>query len=483
MLNPTQQNELRQLVSGVCDSSLSTGEFDRLQQWIGDDGDALEFYVQYLDLHTSLAWEISTSVTRTVERPAKVSWWRSCFDATWDSYKQPLPLALTVATLVMAIIVLGLALIVPSARDRLTGNNDRVAANLDVGRLTDMHEVVWADDANAIETNSVLKSGQRLALKRGVVEITYLEGARITFEGPGVFTLDGYGAGTVERGRAVSFVPRRAVGFIINTPVAQIVDMGTEFGVAVAGDGETDVRVYQGEVSVKSREHPGDGRVVRAGESRRITVAGRVVEADTEPNFVRSIHQSHSRFEPLTVVSYEYLGDDSEPRTATHTAGSGYFDDDRILLTDRALGTRIHKDGRWVGWFDKHSLPSGDSGVAQPAIVFDLGQPVAIASIQVAYLVEHDLAIRAPDRLIVSLSKDGKTFVQAAEFAGFNDSFTASGPTGDDSGVPRIAEIKLADQPARYVRLEFVNEGQWTFLSEVLFMPPDITANAKQSAN
>lgn len=481
MLNDAKHAELRRLVSGACDDALSTEEFDRLQRWIGNDGAALEFYVQYLDLHTSLAWETSAREASFVERPAKVSSWRSRFDDAWESYKQPLPLALTVATLVMTIIVLGLALIVPSTRDRLHRKDDQVAANLDVGRLSAIHDdVVWADDGDGIVVNSVLKSGQRLALKKGVVEITYIEGARVIFEGPGVFALDGYGAGTVERGRAVSYVPRRAAGFTINTPVARIVDLGTEFGVAVAGDGRTDVLVYQGEVSVKGHEQRGVGNVVRAGESRRVTADGRVVKTDVELEFVRSVRRSSGQPEPLAVATYQYLGEQSHPRTATHLVGSGYFDDDRTLLTDHVLGSRTHHDGRWVGWFDNKSLPSGDSGIPQPAIVFDLCKAVPVGAIQIAYLVEHDLAIHAPDRLVVSLSEDGETFTQATEFAGFDDSFAARGVVSSGYGVPRIAEVELEHPPARFVRLEFFNDGQWAFLSEVLFMPPATTTGQRQ---
>ena len=42
----------------------------------------------------------------------------------------------------------------------------------------------------------------------------------------------------------------RGRGFVVETPQGQVTDLGTEFGVDVAGDSNTDVVVFEGAVNL-----------------------------------------------------------------------------------------------------------------------------------------------------------------------------------------------------------------------------------------
>jgi len=52
----------------------------------------------------------------------------------------------------------------------------------------------------------------------------------------------------LQAGRAVVHVPEAASGFVLETRDANVLDVGTEFGVKVGPDPGTEVQVYQGSV-------------------------------------------------------------------------------------------------------------------------------------------------------------------------------------------------------------------------------------------
>jgi len=56
----------------------------------------------------------------------------------------------------------------------------------------------------------------------------------------------------VEEGKLTAFVPPSAKGFTVMTPVAEVVDYGTEFGVTVDKSGETETSVFKGEVDFRA---------------------------------------------------------------------------------------------------------------------------------------------------------------------------------------------------------------------------------------
>ena len=69
-------------------------------------------------------------------------------------------------------------------------------------------------------------------------------------------------------------IPTSAIGFVVDTDTARVVDLGTAFGVSVGTDGTTDVCVFEGEVSVRRKGSTAskpalvrEGKAVRASES------------------------------------------------------------------------------------------------------------------------------------------------------------------------------------------------------------------------
>jgi hypothetical protein len=84
-----------------------------------------------------------------------------------------------------------------------------------------------------------------------------------------------------DRGQLAAFVPPQAVGFTVATPLVGVVDLGTEFDLNVAPNGETEVYVRTGKVALQSPARAGPSvqpRHLSAGSAVRVA-AGPAIEA------------------------------------------------------------------------------------------------------------------------------------------------------------------------------------------------------------
>lgn len=112
-------------------------------------------------------------------------------------------------------------------------------------RLTHSEDAVWRTKP----TSESLPPGE-WELKSGSMELTLIGGSHLFLEGPATINLIGPQHVAVERGNLTALVPPEDLGFRISTPTARIIDLGTEFRVSVSDDGQTDVKLLQGEVVV-----------------------------------------------------------------------------------------------------------------------------------------------------------------------------------------------------------------------------------------
>lgn len=101
----------------------------------------------------------------------------------------------------------------------------------------------------------LLRAGARLKpgvlwLSAGQLQLEFLNGAQVVLEGPSELHILAVNSATLISGRAAARVPESARGFVLNAPDAAIVDLGTEFAVAVDDAGHSEVHVIDGEVEV-----------------------------------------------------------------------------------------------------------------------------------------------------------------------------------------------------------------------------------------
>ena len=127
----------------------------------------------------------------------------------------------------------------------------------------------WSKDG-APEADGRLPAGRRLVLATGLAEIAFASGAHVILEGPAEFEPLSPSGARLSRGLLSAHVPPAARGFVVRTPDATVVDLGTEFGIAVELGGLSDVEVFAGRVEVglgADAKPTGTKRTVLAGEA------------------------------------------------------------------------------------------------------------------------------------------------------------------------------------------------------------------------
>jgi hypothetical protein len=116
-----------------------------------------------------------------------------------------------------------------------------------VGVLTKTVNAKWLNKTGTFETGQDLQKGL-LYLEQGLAQICFESGAKVILEGPAQVELLGVNSMNVLAGKIVATVRRDAVGFVVDTPQGKILDLGTEFGIQVNQNGQSQVHVFQGEV-------------------------------------------------------------------------------------------------------------------------------------------------------------------------------------------------------------------------------------------
>jgi hypothetical protein len=90
-------------------------------------------------------------------------------------------------------------------------------------------------------------AGSLLELSAGELELVFGSGSRLMLLAPVEFVIAADG-GELQRGRLVASITEAGRGFTVKLPNGKVVDLGTEFGVAVDDFGVSEVNVFEGKV-------------------------------------------------------------------------------------------------------------------------------------------------------------------------------------------------------------------------------------------
>ncbi|MGO9113064.1 MAG: hypothetical protein ACLP9L_27850 [Thermoguttaceae bacterium] len=133
--------------------------------------------------------------------------------------------------------------------------------------------------------------GDRLAagflkLTAGTAELHFDKGSIARLTGPAVLELRNGDEVFLKLGSLTARVPPQAVGFLVATPLSQIVDLGTEFDVIVEDSGATQTLVRQGRVLLspqRGQEDLGAPIELAAGALDRATISVPNIAASVLP--------------------------------------------------------------------------------------------------------------------------------------------------------------------------------------------------------
>lgn len=128
-------------------------------------------------------------------------------------------------------------------------------ADASPARITGLMGVEWKSGQEP-DLLSQAATARRLAIKSGLVELTYASGVRVTLEGPADFTVNDPISGKLDEGKLVASVPKGAEGFRVDYAKGNVVDLGTEFAMDARKDGSMELGVLDGKVNLNLPGEP-----------------------------------------------------------------------------------------------------------------------------------------------------------------------------------------------------------------------------------
>ncbi len=284
-------DELRDLFDSYCDGRIDDEAFRRLEARLLANPSARREFVEFYRLHTELTFAVrarnaaSAFFARARGGPL-LSEQRG--GPNWLAFP---PASRTIRRVARAVAA-GVAIAAVAYGAGRSGWRSTMASRTsgNVAWLVNAQDCVWSDgDANP---GGDLGPGRMLRLRRGLAEFEFGRGARVLIQGPAELELLSGNEARLRSGAITAHVPAGARGFTVHTPGGKVIDLGTEFGLAVDGTGSSALRVFDGEVEAI----PGDGgpgaSAVKLFQNQAARLDGRAVELAVGPvagRFIRSI--------------------------------------------------------------------------------------------------------------------------------------------------------------------------------------------------
>ncbi len=319
--------ELYDLIDEYCSGVIDEPGIRRLEALLLESKAARRFFADYFHHHTELHFAVRAGraadavVDQLASRPV---------EGRSGARRRRIGFA-AVAT-VAASIVIGLAIGWTRRGPAPQGKGPGV----NVAWLVNAQDCLWSQSGERPGRNML--AGKSLRLERGLAEIEFDCGARVILQGPAGLELLSGSSARLLKGRLTARVPAQARGFTVLTPHNKVVDLGTEFGLAVDAAGAATVRVFTGEVKAfplggGSARGAEPGVTIHQDQTARLD--GRTVDR-TAPESGEGGSKYIRVIEPPPVVIPRTLRlDFTSPRPGTLRDADGHG----IGLTHRLPGT------------------------------------------------------------------------------------------------------------------------------------------------
>ena len=264
------------------DDALSSEDAARLEQWL-QNGDNLDQWAARAELHADLRRSLQR---RGIQQQARDSFSElnsqssgqeaipNIQQHTLTPEKSPVGSSGHKTTFAQRwlILTIATAAVVLFAFVTLRKSDSPIKQTLNgrksIARITYQQNAGWSSGSRL--TGDTIAGGM-VHLQVGIARLDFSNGATVTLQGPAKFEVLSADRTRLHEGVLTVHVPETAIGFEIETPTVDVVDLGTAFGLAVGVDGETDVCVFEGEVEVSAigETSSSEGRLVLAGNAVR----------------------------------------------------------------------------------------------------------------------------------------------------------------------------------------------------------------------
>jgi len=146
-------------------------------------------------------------------------------------------------------------------------------------QIVESIDAQWKDNVSYKKGKEV--SLEKLCLLKGTVLLRLKNNVEVVLEGPAEFILRGEGETFCKSGKISVTVPPEGKGFKVETPFAAVIDIGTQFSLAV-DDEKIDVHVIKGTVDV-ARSEP-DRFQLTTGLAAMLDSKGKTEQFRANPN-------------------------------------------------------------------------------------------------------------------------------------------------------------------------------------------------------
>jgi hypothetical protein len=319
-------DELRALLDALCEESITAEQVRRLEALVLGRPEAEAFYVQYMSQFAELS-------RRFAGRPAAAE--QSLRDRLAGRTElKPVPRGRrrwAVGLLVVAALaasVLAVVVLMPKRAVVPPGQDAQEAAeptDNSVAILLQAPGAVWDAKGSAPRPGTPLQPGW-LHLKAGVAHLEFYSGATVILEAPAEFDLISRTQAYCRRGKLRAIVPPQAEGFTIGSPVMDLVDRGTEFGLQVGAGDATEVHVFQGKVDLYDA-----GADKAASAPRQELTTGQAARQEA-PGTVRRIPPDPTAFQTAKDLAERARAENRERQNAWQKVRQELADDRSVVV-------------------------------------------------------------------------------------------------------------------------------------------------------
>jgi hypothetical protein len=262
-MNDPEILELQTLCNGLIEGVLSEEQKRRLEAMLSESEQARRFYVRAMALSSSL---FEYAAEMQVEAP----------DKSATSGRLPFPFARVIGPALALAAAVVLALWIPLQRaPRTAPVTSETAGEETVARLTASKDCKWVGATPRV--GEWFNAGKKLQIAEGFAEITFDCGAQVVLEGPAFLELHSPWSAVFHHGALTAKVPPEAIGFRIENPAVQVVDLGTEFSMLAEENGAAEVFVIEGSVEASGRDslnQPSKMITLKEKQARRFALHG-----------------------------------------------------------------------------------------------------------------------------------------------------------------------------------------------------------------
>ena len=265
----SDRRKLRELVSAMCDRTLTSEEYDTLDKLLLSSDETVEYAVRLLEINADLSHQASGLLNSSCcDDPVELGQSsvngvavRTGFATRSSAVSWPVFVA---AAALVAVVTAVTTWGVLDRESHLANTNpsgllssqpetesENLLGETFVARIVRKIDCDLEDDRWRLRSELNILPDQTLSMRQGLLELEFASGARVTLEGPATFTAVTPMSAVLLHGQLTANVPKQARGFKVETPGGQTIDLGTRFGLSVDDRGETETHVFEGEVLVR----------------------------------------------------------------------------------------------------------------------------------------------------------------------------------------------------------------------------------------